>query len=100
MAEPNIMDNIISIEMGQMFMDDVKPTSCIIIQTKRNRYCFRLSESFPVDRQYKIFKQFVSDINEPVPNPTLTEVMENTMKEQEKKDSAPVSDTQNNTEQK
>ena len=65
MAE-NAMNNISGIEMGALVMDDATPTNCIMIQTRRNKYCFRLSESFPAEKQYDMFRQFVIDVNTPV----------------------------------
>jgi hypothetical protein len=50
MAE-NAMNNISGIEMGSLVIDDVNPTNCIMIQTRRNKYCFRLSEAFPIEKQ-------------------------------------------------
>ena len=35
------MNNISGIEMGSLVIDDVNPTNCIMIQTRRNKYCFR-----------------------------------------------------------
>lgn len=65
MAE-NAMNNISGIEMGSLIIDDVTPTNCIMIQTRRNKYCFRLSESFPIEKQYEMFRSFVMDVNTPI----------------------------------
>lgn len=65
MAE-NAMNNISGIELGALVIDGTTPTNCIMIQTRRNRYCFRLSETFPVGKQYDMFRQFVIDVNTPV----------------------------------
>lgn len=69
----NAMDNILSIEMGQMVIDGEHPSNCIMILTKRAKYCFRLSESFPIETQISIFRQFVSDIQTPEETPKVEE---------------------------
>lgn len=68
----NVMMNIAGIEMGQMVLDGSTPTNCIMIQTQRNKYCFRLSETFPVEKQYEMFRQFVVDVNTPIPQPEVS----------------------------
>lgn len=73
MAE-NAMNNISGIEMGSLVIDDVTPTNCIMIQTRRNKYCFRLSESFPIEKQYEMFRNFVMDVNTPMEQPRAQEV--------------------------
>lgn len=74
----NAMDNILSIEMGQMVLDSETPSNCLIILTKRAKYCFRLSETFPVEKQIAIFKQFVTDVQTPeqTPEPEFKETEE------------------------
>ena len=88
MAE-NAMNNISGIEMGSLIIDDVNPTNCIMIQTRRNKYCFRLSESFPIEKQYDMFRQFVMDVNTPVQveQPVVSEPIK-----EEKHDGAPLFD--------
>ena len=83
----NAMDNILSIEMGQMVLDSETPSNCLIILTKRAKYCFRLSETFPVEKQIAIFKQFVTDVQTPekTPEPEFK-------KTEEKHDGAPLFD--------
>lgn len=76
MAE-SFMSNIQSIEMGQLVLDGSNPTNCLMIQTLRNKYCFRLSDTYPMEKQVEIFKQFVTDIKTPTRKPTLEEVIEN-----------------------
>jgi len=66
MSEENVMNNVTGIELTQLTMDSSKPSNCIIIKTRRNIYCFRLSESFPIEKQYDIFRQFVIDVNTPL----------------------------------
>lgn len=66
MTQNNVMENILSIELGQMVIDGTEPSNCIMIVTKRNRYCFRLSETFPTDKQIGIFQQFIADVNTPI----------------------------------
>ncbi len=65
----NVMMNVTGIEMGQLVLDGSAPTNCIMIQTMRNKYCFRLSETFPVEKQYEMFRQFVVDVNTPLQEP-------------------------------
>ena len=72
MAE-NAMNNISGIEMGSLIIDDVNPTNCIMIQTRRNKYCFRLSEAFPIEKQYDMFRSFVMDVNTPIEQPKPVE---------------------------
>ena len=72
MAE-NAMNNISGIEMGSLVIDDVNPTNCIMIQTRRNKYCFRLSETFPIEKQYDMFRNFVIDVNTPMEQQTAEE---------------------------
>ena len=60
------MENISGIEMGSLVIDDAQPTNCIMIQTRRNKYCFRLSEEFPIEKHYEMFRQFVYDVNTPI----------------------------------
>jgi len=93
MAE-SFMNNIQSIELGQLVLDGPNPSSCIMIQTLRNKYCFRLSETFPIEKQIEIFKQFVTDIKTPVEMPKLEEVMQNEIdsKKEEKHDGANLLD--------
>ena len=90
MAE-NAMNNISGIEMGSLVIDDVNPTNCIMIQTRRNKYCFRLSEAFPIEKQYEMFRSFVMDVNTPIEQPKTQEVpvQEPT---KEKHDGAPLFD--------
>ena len=88
------MNNISGIEIGSLVIDDANPTNCIMIQTRRNRYCFRLSETFPVEKQYEMFRQFVVDVNTPVetaPAPEEAPTQEGQVKE-EKHDGAPLLD--------
>jgi len=66
MTNDNIMNNIAGIEMGQLVLDGSTPSNCIMIQTQRNKYCFRLSETFPIEKQYEMFRQFVIDVNTPI----------------------------------
>lgn len=69
----NTMDNILSIEMGQMVLDGEQPSNCIMILTKRAKYCFRLSEKYPIDTQVAIFRQFVADVQTPYEEPKVEE---------------------------
>ena len=69
----NAMNNISGIEMGSLVIDDVNPTNCIMIQTRRNKYCFRLSEAFPIEKQYEMFRSFVMDVNTPIEQPKTQE---------------------------
>lgn len=69
----NVMENILSIEMGQMVMDGEGSSNCIMILTKRNKYCFRLSEKFPVENQVAIFRQFIADVQTPEEPPKVQE---------------------------
>lgn len=90
MAE-NAMNNISGIEMGSLIIDDVNPTNCIMIQTRRNKYCFRLSEAFPIEKQYEMFRSFVMDVNTPIEQPKTEEApVEQPI--QEKHDGAPLFD--------
>ena len=93
MAE-SFMNNIQSIELGQLVLDGSNPSNCLMIQTLRNKYCFRLSESFSMDKQIDIFKQFVIDIKTPKEMPKLEEVMQNEIdsKTEEKHDGANLLD--------
>ena len=88
MTENNVMDNILSIELGQMVMDSAEPSTCIMILTKRNRYCFRLSESFGMDKHVAIFQQFIADVNTPV----VPAQPKEQPKTEEKHDGAPLFD--------
>lgn len=90
MAE-NAMNNISGIEMGSLVIDDVNPTNCIMIQTRRNKYCFRLSEAFPIEKQYEMFRSFVMDVNTPIEQPKTQEVPAE-QPVQEKHDGAPLFD--------
>jgi hypothetical protein len=74
----NVMENILSIEMGQMVMDGEGSSNCIMILTKRNKYCFRLSEKFPVENQVAIFRQFIADVQTPDEQPKVQETTEET----------------------
>lgn len=74
----NVMENILSIEMGQMVLDGEGSSNCIMILTKRNRYCFRLSEKFPVENQVAIFRQFIADVQTPDEQPKVQETTEET----------------------
>lgn len=97
MAE-NVMENVTGIEMGSLVIDDSTPTNCIMIQTRRNKYCFRLSETFPVEKQYEMFRQFVVDVNTPIPTASVQESPVETPAEApaeapaEKHDGAPLFD--------
>ena len=73
MSEENAMNNITGIELTQLTMDSSKPSNCIVIKTRRNIYCFRLSETFPIEKQYDIFRQFVIDVNTPLKIETKNE---------------------------
>lgn len=73
----NVMDNITGIEMGSLVIDGSTPTNCIMIQTRRNKYCFRLSEEFPIEKHYEMFRQFVYDVNTPVEQPKAEQPKEN-----------------------
>lgn len=72
----NIMDSILGIELTRLTIDGPEPSDYIMIQTKRRKYAFKLSENAP-ENAYKVFKLFVDDLNNPVPNPTLTKAIEN-----------------------
>jgi len=90
MAE-NAMNNISGIEMGSLIIDSATPTNCIMIQTRRNKYCFRLSESFPAEKQYEMFRNFVVDVNTPMEQPKAQEVQAE-QPVQEHHDGAPLFD--------
>lgn len=76
MTNDNVMNNIAGIEMGQLVLDGSAPSNCIMIQTQRNKYCFRLSETFPIEKQYDMFRQFVIDVNTPIQTESEKEVDE------------------------
>lgn len=81
MSDENVMNNIAGIEMGQLVLDCSTPTNCIMIQTQRNKYCFRLSETFPIEKQYEIFRQFVIDVNTPLHTEPTEEIVNKTNSE-------------------
>ena len=58
----NILENITGIELGSMTMDDGMPSTVLTIKTKKSNYVFRLSESFPTEKQINIFRAMVMDL--------------------------------------
>ena len=58
----NILENITGIELGNMTMDAETPSTVLIIKTRKSNYIFRLSESFPIEKQINIFRAMVMDL--------------------------------------
>ena len=54
----NIMDSILGIELSRLTIDGPEPSNYIMIQTKRRKYAFKLSES-ETEKAYNVFKLFV-----------------------------------------
>ena len=65
----NVMESILSIEMSPMVVDSSTSSNYIMIQTHRNRYCFRLSDKISLQEQYEMFRSFIADVNTPLPQP-------------------------------
>lgn len=69
----NVMNNIMSIEFSPFIIDSVNPTPHLVIKTRRNNYCFKLSNDLDINTYYNLFYHFVSDVNTPseVSKPTI-----------------------------
>ena len=78
----NVIENIVSIEMCPMVVDSTKSDNYIMIQTKRNKYCFKLSETVSIEKQYDMFRGFITDVSTPVEQPKVSApTMEERLKE-------------------
>ena len=61
--QKNILENITSIEMGPMVVDSNTQENFLIIQSKRSRYCFKLSNTVNMEKQFEMFRLLIQDLS-------------------------------------
>lgn len=86
----NILENITGIELGSMTMDDGMPSTVLTIKTKKSNYVFRLSESFPTEKQINIFRAMVMDLQSDMVEEKRKEISETEKKMTDEEVKKPV----------
>ena len=79
--QKNILENVTSIEMGPMVVDSNTQENYLIIQSKRSRYCFKLSNSVNIEKQFDMFRLLIQDLSTDLEEVKKEPTMEEKLKE-------------------